>query len=290
MGINAWNLAKLEMKKWIISPRMVLWIPMVVYINHFAIEPIVRAAEDMSAKTGYLCRPNLFEGFIAMGTSGLLLMILPLMLLVLLSDFPNTEYGSVFLIHRISRRDWIIGQILFFVMASIIFIVIIGLISMSLLIGRSEMSFSWSRVVTKYGRVFPDRYGDTFSRLLPKQLYNQMTPLESILHTYLLLLLYSCLIGGILLLSKMVYQKKAGVVAASIIIILGAVFCSFRSDPMWVFPMSHSVVWLHYTEYLREEVLPIHVSYIYMIICNLALYITSYVFGVRYQFRDMEGI
>jgi hypothetical protein len=68
-----------------------------------------------------------------------------------------------------------------------------------------------------------------------------------------------------------------------IIVLLGTITCAGRMAYMWVFPMAHTIPWLHYTEYLKEPVLPLFCSYLYFGVMNIVLIILSIVMSKHYN-------
>ena len=52
---------------------------------------------------------------------------------------------------------------------------------------------------------------------------------------------------------------------------------------MWVFPMPHTVPWLHYEEYLSAMVFPMWASYLYLGGGCAALVTACFVAARRYQ-------
>ena len=44
---------------------------------------------------------------------------------------------------------------------------------------------------------------------------------------------------------------------------------------MWLFPMGNSIIWMHYTEIIREPIKPIWYSYVYFAVMALLLIFMS---------------
>ncbi len=104
------HFAFLEVKRWIFSPRMILIPAMAVFIYQYAVSPLLANADDMNSQL------NLFEPFIAVANSGIILLILPVVFITLISDFPKINSYTLFYIVRIGRSTWLTGQILKLVM------------------------------------------------------------------------------------------------------------------------------------------------------------------------------
>ena len=81
----------------------------------------------------------------------------------------------------------------------------------------------------------------------------------------------------ILYLFKLMGIKSAGVFAVFTVVGLGVATCSLKTSAMWYFPMANTIVWLHYTEILRDPVIPISKSYLYFTVIIIGLFICNLV-------------
>lgn len=76
-----WNTARCEFIKLITNPRIIIVGIMLVFIKTLVIEPLVGRAEKYGEPL------NILEPFIAVGNSGKLVMFMPCVFLILISDF-----------------------------------------------------------------------------------------------------------------------------------------------------------------------------------------------------------
>ena len=103
--------------------------------------------------------------------SGVIVLILPALFLVLLSDFPQ-KGGIDFLYQmRCSKKTWIWGQILF-ALEAVIFLVVFLIVSSCIMMSENGVwQMRFSNAVTYYSSTFPERTGDYILQLLPENLY-----------------------------------------------------------------------------------------------------------------------
>ena len=108
------------------------------------------------------------EAFVALGNSGSIVLILPALFLVLMSDFPQKS-GIDFLYQiRCSKRVWIMGQIMF-ALEAVVFLVVFLILASCLMMGGSGVwKMEFSNAVTHYSSIFPERTGDYILQLLPE--------------------------------------------------------------------------------------------------------------------------
>lgn len=252
-----WAVARTEWLKWVCNPRMIIIPVLTVFIYSYAITPLLERSEKMGEPL------NLLEPLIAVGNSGMLTLIIPLVFLTLMSDFPKTDGSSLFFLSRTGRYNWLLGQILFGLMSALTFLAAIYVICTAFLMNRAFLADGWSMVVKRFDLLFPAEAGGFASELLPPNLYNQMTPFSAVIQTYILMFLYLVTVLLVLLFFQQRKHKSLGFLTASGIIGFGTLFTSVRSFAMWAFPMPNAIVWLHYTEIYREAVVPTSYSYIY---------------------------
>lgn len=261
--------AKNEYLKWLINSRMIILSAIFLFIYVFAVLPLLENSELMNDKL------NMVEPYIAALNSGLLLLIIPLGFLAVSSDFPRTDNALMFLIFRIGRINWFVGQLISLFMMSVSYLVLVFLAAAFPVLLNSETSNDWSKTTLEFAYEFPQFSQNFGAQLLPKNLYLQMSVLQALVQSSLFTLLYLIMLGTVQLAFTIAGQKKAGLIACGGLIAIGTTLCSIRSEAMWVFPMANSIVWLHYTEFRRMPIYPIWCSTLYFIGIIAALLIIS---------------
>ena len=78
-----WGTAQSEYIKWICSSRMLIFLCALIFIDQFAVKPLVEISKQTGVKLG------LFEPFIAITNSDVLLMIMPIVCLLYTSPSPR---------------------------------------------------------------------------------------------------------------------------------------------------------------------------------------------------------
>lgn len=118
-----------EFQRWLRSSRIIILAVMLVFVH----TQIITTLADCSARMGEPV--GILEGFIALGNSGVIVLIVPALFLVLLADFPQKGGIDFFYQMRTSKKKWILGQMLFAVEASIFLTVFLVVSSMVMLSG-----------------------------------------------------------------------------------------------------------------------------------------------------------
>lgn len=256
---QAFACASTEFIKWICDARMIILCVLLVFIFSFSIEPLLNNADKMGEQL------NILEPFIALANSGAVLLIIPLVFLTLIADFPRIDTNTVFYIVRIGRINWFLGQIIKLVMMALFYLVILFAGSVIPVQGNGFWGNDWSKVATEFSVRFPEKSGNFGVQLLPDNLYNQLTVYSAALQSYLFVFAYLMILGLTLLAFSLIKRKTVGFVLCGAMISLGAGFCSIKTILMWTMPMANSIIWLHFTKYFRQPVVSLGFSIIYMV-------------------------
>lgn len=277
-----WSVARTEWIKWVCSSRMILIPVLAVFIYTFAIEPLMERSRIMGQPL------NLVEPLVAVGNSGMLTLILPLVFLTLMSDFPKLDGSAIFMLSRTGRTNWMLGQLLFGIMSVFSFLGSVYAICTAFIMNKTFVANGWSMVVKQFDALYPDMAGGFASELVPGNLHNQMTPFAALGHTLALMSLYLLTLLLILLLFQQKKKKAAGFLTAAGVIGFGVVLTALKGDAMWITPMANAIVWLHYDEILRETNLPTYISYVYFAVLTVALFTANVAASRNLNFNAIE--
>lgn len=249
-----------EFVKWVCDARMVIVAVLLIFINNFAVSPLTNNAELMGEPL------NILEPFIAVANSEILILIIPIVFLTLIADYPKVDTNTVFYIVRIGRANWFVGQVLKLVFMIVSYLAVIFLGTVLPMLSKGFWYNGWSNVATGFVKMFPDRRGDFGVALLPENLYNQLSVFEAAVKSYLLVAAYLMIIGLILLVFSLFKRKTLGFIICGGMISHGMAFSAIRTNLMWTMPMANSITWLHYTKYFKKPIMPMSFSVIYLLV------------------------
>lgn len=274
---TAWRISSAEYYCWIRHTRIIILGVMLVFIHIQIILPLKSCARLMNEKLSYA------EPFTAMSNSGAVCLIIPMLFLVLMAEFPEKTGVHLFYQIRCGKKTWIYGQTLFAAKASISLVLFLAVTSGLMCAGSGEWRMEFSHAVTHYTAAFPERSNDYVLRLLPENLYHQMTLGTAFFHTVILMLLSFLLLSMVLLLSSLYAKKNIGILADAFLIIAGTLTTSIKSKLMWLFPMAHTLPGVHYSKYFSQAIFPIEGSYIYLAAGSGILFLCCAVSAKKYQ-------
>jgi hypothetical protein len=281
---QAFSCARTEYIKWICDARMIILGVLLIFIYNFAIEPLLKNAEEMGEPL------NMLEPFIAVANSGIILLIIPLVFMTLIADFPKIDNNTVFYIIRVGRVNWLLGQVIKLVMMAVSYLAFIFAGAVIPMIGRSFWYNGWSAVVTQYLMRFPEKTGNFGLQLVPENLYNQMSVFGAAVQSYLLVFAYLMIIGLLLLSFSLIKKKTLGFVLCGAVISLGTAFCAVKTMLMWSMPMANTIVWLHFTRYFRQPVVTIYFSITYLCVFIAVLLVFCFIAIKRFNYDNVAEI
>lgn len=273
-----WGVARTEFVGWITNPRVIILGVLLIFIKTLAIDPLTARAERFGDTM------IVFEPFIAVGNSGALTLFIPLVFLVLFSDYPKLGGNSLFYISRTGKTAWLCGQILFLIMAVTAFLS--AILAASMLFSGGHFGTEWSEAVRKYAARFPEEAYNFDSQLLPSNLYNQIPMMTALWQTSVLLAGNLLVYALIIYLLKMLFSSSVGLAGALIVIALGTATTSLFSPIKWAFPTANAIIWLHYEEILSKPIYPVWASFAYFAVLLAALIVGNFLALKRLKFTE----
>ncbi len=264
---RALRIAAMDIYKWIINPRMITLAAMIVFVWNFAVIPLMEISREMNSPL------NFIEPFIAVYNSRVLCLVTPAVYLFLVSDHPRLDRNGIFVLYRVNKKEWVTGQLIFFMFTAFSYNLIIFLGSLIPNCINSFVANGWSEVITKYGTLFPEKSSSFAARLITEELFNQVSPYMAAAASFALNFLYMLLLSMILLLFHVLELRKIGLPIAISVVGIGSALGIFKSWGMWLFPMPHTMISLHYTKYLKEPIMSVTKSVVYFILVILVFFL-----------------
>ena len=145
---TVWHISTAEFQRWLRSSRIIILAVMLVFVH----TQIITTLKDCSARMGEPI--GVLEGFIALGNSGVIVLVVPALFLVLLADYPQKGGIDFFYQMRTSKKKWIMGQMLFAVEAAVFLAGFLVISSVVMLAGCGEWmdSAMRSHIILLYSR------------------------------------------------------------------------------------------------------------------------------------------
>lgn len=286
MGVHNISMRKIirvcqaECYHFLCSGRLALVLAVWVFAYQFITVPLLRNAERMHASL------LVIEPYIALINSNFMILIMPVLFLVLLSDFPRVDANAYFYLVRTGKTNWVLGQLLYGVVitAGYLLIQFAGMVIPVLAEGR--WGTGWSPVITDFAREFPEYAQSAGAVSIQPQLYYHVPPWEAVLVGSALLAAYLYLLLLIKLLFFLLRAKTMGLLLCFFVIAFGTGLCTTFSQMRFLMPMGNSILGIHYSQYYMEMVYPLEYSVIYFAVLIGVLIIG--IIGLRKRLGGQE--
>lgn len=262
--------------KWLISTKNIIALIGLAFINDVIINKMFNVYMQTNQP---FC---ILESGIMLSNSGLIVMMLSVIFILLMSDFPDASAAFYFQQIRAGRKEWFFKQIIFSVLSVITYLTIMFGFVMIRTQGISYVANGWSLNVTDYGKE------QGLISYVPLQLFNQMTPLKAFVFSMCILFLYLNLINSIQLFGFAYGKKKSALVFNIIMLVVGVCASFFKSNLMWFLPFSHSILWLHYDKYMKTSDIGTYGSAIFLLVLTIILNVAAYRHFVNSDIDQMK--
>ena len=265
---KALSITRNEFVSLIHKPKLLLIIASIA----FMIDSVAKPMKDLSIELRY--QLNIAEPFIFITSKGLNIVIIPLIFIAILSDFPSAENSGYFSIIRNGRISWLVGETLFALISSVLYIIIIFLSVAIYCADNSFIGNVWSDYTLRTYIDYPDifLYGTTF---LDTSVYTQGTPVDILFQTLALMIMYIFILVMLMLMFRIIGRKTFGIITAIGITFVGLPSYATSSPTRWIFPITHTAYNWHFNEFFAEPYCNMSTSYLYFAILISVLVLTN---------------
>lgn len=247
--------------QWICNTRMLLLLLAGIFMYVYCIEPMQHYASVMGTPL------NILEPFISITNSMFTAPLLPILFLFLIANFPRLDQSSAFVLHRIGRRKWFWGQMLFVTLAGFTYLLLLFLMTIIVSHTTGFLANGWSLAVRQ---IYEPKYRSLFLSSGISQIdlsvLNQFRPYQAFFISFGCMWGYMILTGAIIQLFTLRGRKMLGVFLNVLANGIGMLLLAVESPLKWLFPSAHVILARHYDEILNNTYLDIKYSFLYDLI------------------------
>lgn len=264
-----WGVARIEYMGFLTSKRIL-----------FMLFAFIFLAEDVIGKMGGIATEQglplgTFEPFILLFSYKIHVMLVPIIFVVMMSDFPSNEKSGYFTMSRISRTSWLFGEMIYAGMVGLSFILFLFLGSVVWVWKDSRFFTAWSPYMNELYIDFPEIYALNNQLFIKTETLAQGEPMTVMLHSVGLMFLYLIFLASLLMLFKLLSLKKIGIFLAVSITIIGVALDGYNNITKWFFPIMQSIYETHFYSYYAKAELPLYYSYIYFCVLIVGMFIIN---------------
>lgn len=275
-GKQIWQTALANFRRWRHNPQIILAFGIGFVISFLLSDKVVAFANVHDTVL------QILEPFIwTFGDAGSILTI-SLCLLLLFSDMPNLNNEVPFFVVRTNRNIWMLGQILYMVCTTFLFLAFI-LISTCVLAGtKSYLANFWSNTaaILGYSDIGEEIAVPAFVKVLELSL-----PYTCTVHIFGLLLGYSLVLAGIILYLNL-WKTRGGMVGGIVFSAFGMVvspdmiskWFDFSQEEEtlaniifgWISPLNHATYYMHNFGY--DNLPRLWMSYLFFLVGSMVVF------------------
>lgn len=281
--------------------KMILWIARCQYQRFWNLKNIfimlcsvVFLGESVFKNIGIVAQQtglglNYLEPVILVMSTAFYAIVIPITCLVLLADFPDNSSHGVFMMMRVTRRSWLLGQLLYAAFLCLTYFLIL-LIGSAVWTGRNGVfGTQWGSLMTEIRDLAPEVFANNADVILSNSTITQGTLFGVLGISVGLMLLYMITFSQILCVFKLIGKKRIGLIFCIALTIAGAAVTSVGGNVKWILPMAHAIFGLHFDEFFAAPLFRLSWSVLYFIICNILLGILNNHLVQRCQIGDEKA-
>jgi len=266
---NIFWVAGIEYRKWLTLKNMLILLFSILFLGEYVFSDMLRVAGMTGLKMNFLEPMALVLSF------AFYIMVVPLIVTVELSNFPDKGAGNIFVVMRIGRITWLLGEILFGVFAGATCLAVFFAASFAWIGGHAEFSNEWSPFMTDIYEKFPDVYTKNDRLFLESGTVSHGSPAGVTFVCIGLLMLYIVMMVQILCLFRFLERQKMGLLVNMGITVFGAVAATYVENLKWRLPLTHVIFGMHFDQFFAKPIVPLSTSVVYFVILNAGLLVLN---------------
>lgn len=265
-----WGVARVEYMEFLTSKRVLFMLFAFIFLAEDVVGKMARIATEQHFPLGRL------EPFILLFSYKIHVMLVPIVFVVMLSNFPSNEKSGYFTMSRITRISWLFGEVIYAGMVGLTFILLLFLGS-AVWVWQSSLFLTtvWSPYMSELYMEHPEIYALNNQLFIKTETLAQGTPLSVMLHSVSLMFLYLVFLALLLTLFKLLSLRKLGIFIAVSITIIGVALDGYSNIIKWFFPITQSIYETHFNSYYARTELPLSYSYLYFGVLIAGLLLTN---------------
>ena len=267
-----WLCCRLNASKWIVTPRLytvLVILSIYIYMNTHGIA-------EYAAMVGRASSPWSFPFFVG---SDMMVLAYGIITVLLFCDAPFYDGQTPYLLIRMSRTEWMLGQILHILLTAALYTLITVLIHILVLIPHVEFSTDWGAVLYTLGSE-NNPASERGIEMMPLNgnIMDVFSAGSAMLLSMLQYFLVSFFLGMLILFGNVLSRRTAGVFAAGAMVFFASFASSFgaflfqTNILLWLAPVTW--VSLGYLDWGLDPTLPP------ILYADLLLFLSVVVFGV----------
>lgn len=253
IGTVAWK----EARFFFINSKLIL----VIFELIFFCETFLARVKELCQLSGM--RVSFFEPYLLLSSGDMYFLAIPLVFMILLSGFPSKQSYNYFSLIRISRLQWLLGELVFVVSSAIGYMLILGA-GLVIYMGKYiQFDNQWSSYMLHYHEQFPDVFEASQNYFLDASMMTHGKPMSVFIHSILLMLFMLVCVALIQITFSLLRKKYLGMLLTVGITLASALSHYSTGVLKWIFPMTHTNYGAHFEGIREKNYMGLEMSYLY---------------------------
>ena len=224
---KVWKICLLNFKKWAVSPRLYVVAALILVFTNMITSPIVDLARSVNESVNPWLMPFIMS-------DDYMILILFICAVILFCDAPFIDEQQPYIIIRSNKSCWAVGQILYIILACLVFSLFVFVSICVNLIGRFGFSTEWGKII---GTLAQTDAGIQFESyiLFDYQIMVNFSAVQATLLTILLVWAVSAFLGLLIFLINTHLNSIIGPVIAFAFVLAEYLLPIIRVDILYYF-------------------------------------------------------
>ena len=272
--MSIWRILLADYKKWLCDARMA-FLPIISVFSYETVgKSMIRNSELMN------CKLQILEPYLALNSSYIFVLIIPILFIIMMTDFPDMDGSFVWIIYRMGRIKWLLSQFLLSLICSMTVLIWVTLTMAVVVNSNEEFTNMWSDVTTKLGYYHEELTNNSVVLLITGDIYNHMTPIKAMAYCTSLTLLSMLVYSLILILGKIFNKRYLSFGICIGLIGVGGILQIMGISNAFIFPAANAGLMGRYSGVARTSIHSFLTSYIYFVIMIVVLFGIA-IWGIR---------
>lgn len=218
---SVWGIALRNLEKWFLNPRVIA-----IAVFYFATMFIdTRAVVRFSEHVEIRVTPWLFSHMIGGWYFHVTLMLCAIFLF---ADAPFLDESAPYVIVRSGRRAWVTGQVVYVLLASMVFVVFCYLSSVLPLLGHLKWDTGWGKVIGTLAQTEAAELYD-LKFIFSTRILHMYQPIPATLYSMLLTWLICSIVGLLMFVLNLYTARSIGTILCCVITVFDYYIYNFLS-------------------------------------------------------------
>ncbi len=209
----SWAICLQNLRKWATDYRMWTIAALLIIMVQIYVDDMQKVADLLGTKISVWIFPFLYAQFHTK-------VIFTLPVVLMFCNAPFTDKNQVFVYMRVGRAKWLLGQVIYIIIASAVYYLFLLFISVISTVFTAEHSLGWGKTLNMVAFSDAAQQAGSFYLDVPPIILEFFTPLQAVFFTLLTSWLSAILLGLVVFLFNLITETRfIGIIISSALVV-----------------------------------------------------------------------